>query len=156
MRKQGHGRIVHCSSVLGFVPLAWRGAYNASKYALEGLATTMRLELDGSGIHLCLIEPGPIKSRFIENGLPHFEQKIDRENSVHANEYKTQFVRFQSYGGANRFRLGPESVYEKLSLALNSNRPKAHYLVTVPTYIMALARRFLPQAMLEKFLKKSA
>ncbi len=83
MRKQGYGRIVHCSSVLGFVPMAWRGAYNSSKYALEGLATTMRLELDGSGVHVSLIEPGPIKSKFGENGLQHFIDKIDREKSIH-------------------------------------------------------------------------
>lgn len=155
MRKQKFGRIVHCSSVLGFVPMAWRGAYNASKYALEGLATTMRLELKGSGVEVSLIEPGPIESEFTTNGLPHFVNKIDRKNSVHTKSYDEQLNRLQSKGGANRFRLGPEAVYKKLDHALNSSSPKAHYLVTTPTYLFAIARRILPQSLLEKMLLKS-
>ena len=155
MRAQRGGRIIHCSSVLGFVPLAWRGAYNASKFALEGLATTMRLELTGSGIHVSLIEPGPIKSKFVENGMGHFLGKIDRESSHHGEQYKIQLNRFEGGGGANRFRLGPEAVYKKLDLALNANRPKAHYLVTVPTYFMAIARRILPYRVLENILRKN-
>ena len=155
MRKHGFGRIVHCSSVLGFVPMAWRGAYNASKYALEGLATTMRLELKGSGVDVSLIEPGPIESEFTTNGLPHFIDKIDRENSVHKDSYQEQLKRLQTKGGANRFRLGPEAVYKKLDHALSSSSPKAHYLVTTPTYIFAIARRILPQSLLEKMLLRS-
>ncbi len=155
MRKQGQGRIIHCSSILGFIPIAWRGAYNASKYALEGLATTMRLELEGSSIHISLIEPGPIKSKFDINGLPHFIEKIDRENSVHAKKYESQLKRLQSGGGSNRFRLGPQAVYAKLDHALNAKRPRAHYLVTAPTYFMAIARRLLPYSMLEKILLSS-
>ena len=156
MRQQGHGRVVHCSSILGFIPYAWRGAYNASKYALEGLATTMRLELMGSGIHVSLIEPGPIESEFGRNGLKQFVEKIDLENSVHAARYQIQLKRFRQGGGVNRFRLGPQAVYEKLYHALNAKRPKAHYLVTIPTYFMALARRFLTQSMLENILIKSS
>ena len=155
MRRQGYGRIVHCSSILGFVPFAWRGAYNASKYALEGLATTMRLELKGSSIEVCLIEPGPIKSKFVQNGLPYFINEIDQINSIHAKQYKKQLQRLQSNGGKNRFRLGPEAVYSKLVHALNANQPKAHYLVTLPTYVMAIARRILPYSMLESVLARS-
>ena len=154
MRKQGHGRIVHCSSVLGFVPMAWRGAYNASKYALEGLATTMRLELHGSGVHVSLIEPGPITSKFTHNGLQHFTDKVDIENSVHREAYKKQLERLQSGGGVDKFRLGPEAVYKKLKHSLNADKPKAHYLVTVPTYVMAIARRIMPHFMLERMLLK--
>jgi NAD(P)-dependent dehydrogenase (short-subunit alcohol dehydrogenase family) len=155
MRNQGSGRIVHCSSVLGLVPFRWRGAYNASKFALEGLASTMRLELDGSGVHVSLIEPGPIESKFTINGISHFEKHIDRENSVHCIEYEDQLKRLNSGGGANRFRLGPEAVYKKLHHALNSKKPRAHYHVTVPTTIMALAKRFLPQSMIDALLLKS-
>lgn len=155
MRRQGSGRIVHCSSVLGIVPYRWRGAYNASKFALEGLASTMRLELTGSGIHVSLIEPGPIESKFTANGLKYFEKNIDRENSVHKAEYAVQLRRLKSDGGVNRFRLGPEAVFEKLVHALNSKKPRAHYHVTVPTRIMALAKRFLPQPMIDAILLKS-
>ena len=155
MRKQGQGRIVHCSSVLGFVPMAWRGAYNSSKFALEGLATTMRLELQGSGVHISLIEPGPIESEFTQNCLPHFVDNIDAENSVHKANYQQQLARLESGGGVDRFRLGPGAVYKKLDMALKARRPKTYYMVTTPTYIFAVARRILPQFVLEKMLLRS-
>ncbi len=155
MRGQGFGRIVHCSSILGLVPYRWRGAYNASKFALEGLASTMRLELAGSGIHVSLIEPGPIESKFTINGLEHFTKNVDIENSVHAKEYEKQLTRLQSSGGVNRFRLGPDAVYQSLVHALSSRKPKAHYHVTVPTKIMAVAKRLLPQAMIDALLIRS-
>ncbi|WP_075997311.1 SDR family oxidoreductase [Salaquimonas pukyongi] len=155
MRKAGQGRIVHCSSILGFVPYRWRGAYNASKFALEGLASTMRLELRGSGIHVSLIEPGPIESKFTVNGLKHFEENIDIENSVHNKVYRKELKRLQSEGGVNRFRLPPEAVYEKLRHALTSARPRAHYHVTVPTKFMGVAKRLLPQSLIDRLLLKS-
>lgn len=155
MRGQGAGRIVHCSSVLGFVPFRWRGAYNASKFALEGLASTMRLELAGSGIHVCLIEPGPIVSEFTRNGLPHFLNNIDLEKSVHRKTYKRELKRLESGGGVDRFRLGPEAVYEKLDHALNAAKPRAHYRITMPTKFMGVAKRLLPQSMLDRLLLRS-
>lgn len=88
MRRQGHGRIVQNSSVLGFVALRYRGAYNASKYALEGLSDTLRLELKGSNIHVSLIEPGPISSRFRHNALQAFHSHIDASRSIHREAYR--------------------------------------------------------------------
>lgn len=88
MRAQGEGRIVQCSSILGIVPYRWRGAYTASKFALEGLSLTMRMELEGSGVQVSLIEPGPIESRFTANALMHIRRAIDLENSVHAEDYR--------------------------------------------------------------------
>jgi len=155
MRANGGGRIVHCSSVLGWIPLRWRGAYNASKYALEGLATTMRLELKQEGIHISLIEPGPILSRFSDRALENFYATIDHENSAHAETYKTLINRLENKGGNNRFRLGPEAVYVKLRHALTARKPKAHYGVTVPTHVMNLARRFLPQGLFDRLLLSS-
>ncbi len=155
MRAHKSGRIVHCSSVLGLVPFRWRGAYNASKFALEGLASTMRLELADTQIYVSLIEPGPIESKFTINGLEHFEANIDRENSVHKLEYENQLARLKSGGGTDKFRLGPEAVYTKLTHALNSSKPKAHYYVTTPTKMMAFAKRFLPQSMIDSLLLKS-
>ena len=152
MRQASTGRIVHCSSILGIVPYRWRGAYNASKFALEGLASTMRLELRGSGINVSLIEPGPITSKFTINGLPHFVDNIDIENSVHSKVYRKQLERLQSAGGVNRFRLPPEAVYVKLRHALTSSRPKAHYHVTVPTKFMGVAKRLLPQSLIDRLL----
>ena len=156
MRNQGHGRIIHCSSVLGWVHSPWRGAYNASKFALEGLASTMRIELAGSGIHVSLIEPGPIKTEFSKNALDAFLSNVDKDNSVHAKVYEKELQRLNEKGGVNRFRLGPEAVYKKLDHALNSSKPKAHYGVTVPTHAMNLAKRFLSAGMVDRILLKGS
>jgi NAD(P)-dependent dehydrogenase (short-subunit alcohol dehydrogenase family) len=156
MRKQGHGRIVHCSSVLGWVTAPYRGAYNSSKFALEGLASTMRIELRGSGIHVSLIEPGPIATEFTTNALAKFLENIDRENSAHNQAYESELKRLNSKGGTNRFRLEPKAVFEKLDHALNAPRPRAHYGVTVPTHVMNAARRFLPTRWVDGILVKGS
>ena len=148
MRAQGTGRIVHCSSVLGLVALKWRGAYNASKFAIEALADTMRLELRGSAIHVSLIEPGPIASRFTEHALEAFNRNVDQTASHYREAYARQRDRLGK-GRSNRYRLGPEAVLEKLILAVESTNPKARYYVTRPTYYMAFAKRVLPQAVLD-------
>jgi len=156
MRRQAKdgvgGRIVHCSSILGFVPYRWRGAYNASKFALEGLFLTQRMELMGSGIHMSLIEPGPIVSRFDANAMRYFIDNIDIEGSVHAAAYRRRLEQFKDRGGVNRFRLGPEAVYAKLDHALNSPRPRAQYPVTLPSHFMALIRGVTPQALMDRLL----
>lgn len=144
MRRQGRGRIVQCSSILGIVPYRWRGAYTASKFALEGLSLTLRMELDGSGIFVSLIEPGPIASRFTANALTHIERNIDLKNSVHARDYERQLARLNGSGPVNRHKLGPEAVYKVLEHALTAKRPKPHYLVTTPAKQGALLKRFLP------------
>lgn len=158
MRKQGHGRIVHCSSVLGWVTAPWRGAYNASKFALEGLASTMRIELKGTGIHVSLIEPGPIKTRFSENALEKFLENIAWENSVNRTTYDGELKRLrkQRSSSVGKFTLPPEDVYKKLDHALNARNPKAHYPVTIPTHFMNIARRFLPQSAVDNILIKNS
>jgi NAD(P)-dependent dehydrogenase (short-subunit alcohol dehydrogenase family) len=149
------GRIVQCSSVLGLVALKWRGAYNASKFAIEALSDTMRLELRGSGIHVALIEPGPIASRFVERSLEAFNANIDEANSHYKKAYAHQRARL-GRGGSARYKLGPEAVLEKLVHAVESDRPKARYFVTRPTTYMAVARRILPQRMLDYLLNKAS
>ena len=155
MRSNGSGRIVHCSSLLGLVALKWRGAYNASKFAIEALADTMRLELRGTNIRVSLIEPGPIASRFTEHALEAFERNIDQANSHYRDAYARQRVRL-GQGRVNRFRLGPEAVFEKLVHAVESQRPRARYFVTQPTVYMAVARRLLPQGVLDYLLNKAS
>jgi len=147
MRRQGHGRIVQCSSILGIVPYRWRGAYNASKFALEGLSLTLRMELAGSGIHVSLIEPGPIASRFTANALTHIERVIDLENSVHAEEYRRQLRRLRGESKPARGKLGPEAVYAVLRHALTAKSPRPHYVVTTPARQGALLKKLLPAAL---------
>lgn len=154
MRAQGHGRIVQNSSVLGLVTLEGRGAYNASKFALEGLSDTLRLELAGSGIHVVLIEPGPITSRFRANAYAAYRRWIDAEGSVHRARYERMEARLQKQGNAAPFTLGPEAVLAKLVRALEHPRPKPRYHVTVPTHAFALLRRVLSTRMLDRILAR--
>ena len=152
MRKQGHGRIVQCSSILGIVPYRWRGAYNASKFALEGLSLTLRMELAGSGVHVSLIEPGPIASRFTANALHHIEKNIDLENSVHAEEYRRQLQRLRGESKPARGKLGPEAVHAVLRHALTAKAPRPHYIVTTPARQGALLKKLLPSGLFYRFI----
>lgn len=142
MRAAGRGRIVQCSSVLGIVAMKYRGAYVASKFALEGLTDTLRMELRGSGIEVVSIRPGPIATRFVAHAIEAFEAEIDLAGSVHAAVYRRRLERLRR-GGASRFKLPPSAVVEKLILALDAPRPRATYAVTIPTLIMGWARRLL-------------
>ncbi|MCJ8506757.1 SDR family oxidoreductase [Rhizobium lemnae] len=154
MRAQGSGRIVQCSSILGLVPFRYRGAYNASKHAIEGLSVTLRMELDGSGIFVSLIEPGPIESRFTANALAAVQAHIDVKNSAHAEEYKRQLARLDGSGPVNKHKLGPDAVHEVLRHALTAPRPKPHYIVTKPAKKGVLAKRLLPADLLYRLLRK--
>lgn len=152
MRAQGYGRIVMNSSVLGLVALPFRGAYNASKFALEGLTDTLRLELAGSGIEVSLIEPGPIESRFRANAYRKFLENIDIGPSAFRSQYEGARRRLEKEGPAAPFTLPPDAVVDALIHALESSRPKARYRVTFPTHLFASLRRILPTRMLDKIL----
>lgn len=154
MREQGYGRIVQNSSVLGFVCMPYRGAYNASKFAIEGLTDTLRLELKDSPIKVSLIEPGPIISQFRANAAAKFKQNIDWQASLHVENYKAQLERLEKAEGTTTFTLGPEEVTAKLIHALESKKPKARYRVTFPTYLFALLKRLLTTRALDRLLVK--
>ncbi len=152
MRAQGHGRIVHCSSIMGLAPFKYRGPYAASKHAVEGLMLCMRSELLGSGIHVSLIEPGPIKSKIATNALTWFLKNVDHENSVHKAAYQEQLDRLNAGGSVSRMKPGPEAVHAVLRHALLSSKPRPHYVVTLPAKMGAAMRRFLPAAMFYRIL----
>ncbi len=155
MRQQGHGRIIYNSSVLGFVAMTYRGAYNASKFALEGLADTLRLELHGSNIHVSLIEPGPILSNFRKNAFELYKKNIDPVHSVHKEVYKNMEERLQKEGPVAPFTLPAEAVAEKVIHALEANRPKLRYYVTFPTYLFGFLKRILPVSWMDGLLRKA-
>jgi NAD(P)-dependent dehydrogenase (short-subunit alcohol dehydrogenase family) len=152
MRAQGYGRIIMNSSVLGLVALPYRGAYTASKYALEGIADTLRLELCGSGIHVSLIEPGPIESRFRANSFEAYKRNIDVEHSAHREKYLAMERRLLKQGAAVPFTLPPDAVLGKVIHALESRYPKIRYYVTVPTYLFATLKRILPDGWMDRLL----
>ncbi len=152
--QQGEGRILQNSSLLGYVALPMRGAYNASKHALEGLSDTLRLELKGTGIHICLIEPGPIATHFRENSLAMFKQNINIENSRFKEHYQTTIKRLETKGAAVPFTLPPNAVFKKVLHALEAKNPKTHYPVTFPSYLFATLKRILTPRALDKILNK--
>jgi NAD(P)-dependent dehydrogenase (short-subunit alcohol dehydrogenase family) len=156
MRAQGHGRIVMNSSLLGFIALPYRGAYTASKFALEGLTDTLRMELAGSGIHVSLIEPGPIDSRFRANAHTAFKRWIDAEHSAHREQYAAQERRLTKEGPAAAFTLPAEAVLRKLIHALESPRPWARYRVTVPSHVFAYLKRLLPGRALDWVMRRAS
>lgn len=154
MRKQGYGRIIQNSSVLGFVALPFRGAYNASKYAIEGMSDTLRLELRDTDIHVSLVEPGPILSQFRSNSVKALEKYIDIDNSVHKDRYRGVLKRLNKEGPAMPFTLPPEAVLKKVIQALEARRPKARYFVTFPTYLFAYLKPLLTDRAMDRVLAK--
>ena len=154
MRQNNRGRIIFNSSVLGIISLPFRGAYNASKYAIEGFADTLRLELKNTGIEVSLIEPGPIESQFRKNSLLAMKENIDIEGSVHRDLYKKTMTRLEKEGAAVPFTLPADAVMKKVIHALESPRPKARYYVTFPTYLFGTLKRLLSTKWLDKALAK--
>ncbi|HAS6360477.1 TPA: SDR family oxidoreductase [Vibrio vulnificus] len=156
MRENKQGRIVQNSSVLGFAAMKYRGAYNASKFAIEGWSDTLRLELDGTNIHIAILEPGPIETRFRYNALQAFLQWIDIENSPHRESYLAQKDRLENTNSKSRFVLPAESCIEPVLHALTSQKPKIRYRVTTPTKLFAVFKRILPTRWLDEILKRAA
>ncbi len=158
MRAQGSGRIVQCSSILGFIAMPFRGAYTASKFALEGYTDTLRMELAGTGIHVSLIEPGPIDTAFTANALDNFDRWIGDEamqSSVHLSAYKKRRKRMEA-GEPGPFKLPATAVVKQLLHALEAKKPKARYYVTIPTHLLGGLKRLLPTALLDRFLLRAA
>ena len=154
MRKQGHGRIINCSSILGFIGMPWRGAYVATKYAMEGLSDVMRVELAPANIKVILVEPGPVTSSIRENAIPHFKKWIDWENSPRRVEYQELMTRLFEDTGKDRFELPASAVTKKLLHAASAKRPKPRYFVTTPTYFMGFMQRILSTRMMDAIIKR--
>jgi NAD(P)-dependent dehydrogenase (short-subunit alcohol dehydrogenase family) len=151
MRRQGHGRIVMCSSVLGLITLGFRGPYSCTKFAVEAYCDALRIELAGSGIFVSAIEPGPIRTRFMQNAAAAARKNIDIENSVHAKYYRAR-LRSLEKGGITLGELGPEAVVKALVRACEAKNPRPQYFVTHPTYSMSLLRRLASKRQLSRFL----
>ncbi len=154
MRQQGYGKIIYNSSILGIVAMKYRGAYNASKYALEGLADTLRLELKNTQIYISLIEPGPIRSNFRNNSLLMFKKNIDSQSSFHRKSYLAIEKRLEKEGDSFPFTLSADAVAEKVLHILAAEKPKIRYYVTFPTYLFGFLKRILPNTWLDYLLEK--
>lgn len=152
MRQQGHGRIINISSVLGLISMPFRGAYNASKYAVEGLSDTLRLELHAANIPVITIEPGPIESRFRDNVVDGTLKKIDMEHSFFKKQYQVMLTSFKQTKSDSIFTKKPDAVIKKLIHAIEAKKPKAKYPVTFPTHLFIFLKRVLTTRLLDKLL----
>jgi len=152
MRAQGHGRIINNSSVLGMISMKWRGAYVASKYALEGMTDTLRMEMSDTPLHIILIEPGPITSSIRVKSIPQFVKWIDWKNSVRKEQYETKLMKrlYKTDTTPDKFELPASAVTEKLVHALENKNPHPRYFVTRPTYVANLLRRFTTTRMRDR------
>lgn len=157
MRAQGHGRIVNCSSVLGYSTIRWRAAYTATKFALEGYSDTLRIEMADANIQVILIEPGPITSRIRENAVPHFERWIDWQASPRADLYRSTLLRrlYENRTRPDRFELPPSAVTARLAHALESTHPRPRYRVTTPAHLAEIGRRLLSTRMMDRITRRS-
>jgi NAD(P)-dependent dehydrogenase (short-subunit alcohol dehydrogenase family) len=152
MRQQGQGRIINLSSILGVISLPFRGAYNASKYAVEGLSDTLRLELRSSGISVITIEPGPIESRFRDNCIDGSLSAIDMQNSHFSKHYRAMLSTYKQSTENAMFTQKPAAVIKKLIHAIEATNPRAKYAVTVPAQALIFLKRILSTKLLDKLL----
>ena len=155
--RQHGGRVVNVSSVLGLAGIPWRGAYVATKFALEGLTDVLRVEMADTPVKVVLIEPGPIGTRIRANSIPHFEAWIDWQSSPRADQYRQTLLKrlYEPAAKKDRFELPPRAVSEKIAHALESHRPRPRYYVTTPTWIAGIGRRLLPTRALDWFARRA-
>jgi short-subunit dehydrogenase len=154
MRKQGHGRIIQHSSVLGIISLRFRGAYNASKYAIEGLCDTLRLELMETDIHICTINTGPVSSDFRKNATKMFKKNVDYKSSIWRDAYEAELLERKESKDSDMFTKSSDVVIKNILHALEAKKPKPRYYNTLATHLMGGFKRFLPTSILDKVLRK--
>jgi short-subunit dehydrogenase len=152
-RRQGHGRIVNISSVVGRLSLPFMGIYSASKFALEAISDAQRVELSPDAISVSLVEPGPIRTCFSANCAGKGEAKLDVEASAFGPAYEKYFAKRRNGGmSEDRFRLPPEAVARKILHALESPRPRIRYKVTLPAYLGDWAARVVPAGVIDRMM----
>jgi short-subunit dehydrogenase len=155
MRKQGFGKIIQHSSVLGIISLKFRGAYNASKYALEGLNDTLRQELMGSNIYISTLNTGPVSSNFRKNALKNFQENIDINHSIFSSVYNKELKeRLESQSDTTIFTITSQEAAKTVLKIVESKKPKPRYYITKATYILGFAKRILSTSLLDKLLNR--
>lgn len=155
MRKQGYGKIIQHSSVLGIISLKFRGAYNASKYAIEGLNDTLRQELTGTNIYISTLNTGPVSSNFRKNALSNFQKNIDIQNSAFTAVYNKELKqRLESKSDTTSFTITSQEAAKTILKIVDAKRPKPRYYITKATHILGFFKRILSTSLLDKLLNK--
>jgi len=156
MRAQGQGRIIIHSSVLGFVAMACRGAYVATKFALEGMVQAMRIEMQGSGVEVAMLNTGPVVSNFRRNASKALFKHVDLTQGPNTDRYQSLVLpRLEALEDDSHANYGPETVFKALSHAVNSPRLRTHYYITPPTKLLFWLKKILPTRTLDALLRRA-
>lgn len=144
------GRIVFVSSVSGRVSTPWTGAYNASKFAIEGLADALRIELRPWKIPVSLVEPANTRTDMWESAQEVFDQGVaemsERERELYGGHIKGMR---RTLGMMLKTASPPEGVAASIEKALTASRPRARYVVGLPAKLQATSAKFTPRPLLD-------
>lgn len=160
MRKQRQGRIINISSVAGEMSVPGMGIYCASKFALEALSDALRIEVSGFGIHVSVVQPGPIETNFETASWGTPEDRPYDTEGPYAHVY--QMIE-SSRRDFKRFSRPAQAVADVIAKAATARRPQSRYTVTLTAALTPLARKWLPDrlmdsmqiAMLRRFMPKT-
>jgi NAD(P)-dependent dehydrogenase (short-subunit alcohol dehydrogenase family) len=154
MRRQGAGRIVNISSMGGKLTFPGGGAYHASKYAVEALSDALRFEVRGFGVHVSVVEPGTIKTRFGDTATSSVEHLQDPESPYAAfNQVLVERINDAYEGKLARFAAPPEAVAKVIAKAISARRPRTRYRVTLAARMMLATRKVMPDRGWDLFLR---
>jgi NAD(P)-dependent dehydrogenase (short-subunit alcohol dehydrogenase family) len=153
-RRQGYGRIVNVSSVLGRISIPFMGIYSASKFAVEAMSDAMRVELWNSGVAVSLVEPGPIETAFRKTSK---DRAVGQQAHFERSHFEKYYREQAEQLGARKklthiFMMSPEAVARKIQHALESPRPRRRYPVTPVAHMIEFLRRFVPDGVIDRIM----
>ena len=140
MRRQHWGRIVNVSSMGGKLVFPGGGIYHATKFAVEAISDALRFEVKPFGVDVAIIEPGAIRTQFIDTSLGVMPAD---DGSPYASFRESVDARYRATGNGP-MSAGPEIVAKAIEHAITSKRPRTRYPLTAGARTMMLARRMLP------------
>jgi NAD(P)-dependent dehydrogenase (short-subunit alcohol dehydrogenase family) len=143
--RRARGRIVNLSSIGGLVASPTLGAYSASKFAIEALSDSMRIELAPWGIHVSVIEPGSIRTEIWRRGMDAADTTLERVPAGQRALYAGLISGMRKLAERTQSRaITPEKVARRIAHALTAERPRTRYLVGADARIQATLAALLP------------
>lgn len=152
MRSRASGTIINVSSVGGRTTFPLMGAYNSTKYAVESLSDALRVELEPFGIHVSLVEPGPIRTEFNDTAMATIDH--DRVGAsvyapvvAQAEKFRSQFEKQSA---------GPEVTTKAIVHAVEARRPRVRYVVPFSSALMLAVLSWMPTRLTDWIFRAAA
>jgi NAD(P)-dependent dehydrogenase (short-subunit alcohol dehydrogenase family) len=153
--RASRGRIIFVSSLSGRVATPLTGAYNASKFAVEGLADAMRMELRPWGIRVSLVEPAQTDTDMWRTADAELEQVVARLTPQHRVLYAKHVDGMRKMiPMAQRMASPADGVAAAIEQALTARRPRARYVVGTGPKVQGVLSRLTPTPVLDAALRK--